>query len=212
VSAADRDPFDLLGRWLAEPAQVAAIRGQVTVRQRQGADGHQTTVAIDHQLVCPVEPFGTWRITTKPTMLPRAHFSSEATHLLRAADPKRGRTVYCHDRNSGQVVAAVAYHIDARRQMPVLVTAIAFRDDVADNPQLGLQSLAGALLLKHYVHAIADLAGREGYLDLDLANRDREPDARRLGFRPAPRVRGFRPGGTHLRQLAPADQPSGIGP
>ena len=109
------------------------------------------------------------------------------------------------------MVAAVGYHIDARRHMPVLITAIAFRGDVAGNPQLASQSLAGALVLKHYVHAIAGLAGREAYLDLDLADRAREADAHRLGFRPAPRVRGFRPGGTHLRQPAPAGQSSGVG-
>jgi len=29
-------------------------------------------------------------------------------------------------------------------------------------------------VLKHYVHAIADLAGSDGHLDLDLADRARE--------------------------------------
>lgn len=211
MSGPERDPLDDLARWLAEPAQVASIRGQVTVRGTRGAYGPLTTVAIDHRLVCPIEPYGIWRVTTKPTLLPRADFSSRARSLLPTSEPRRGRTIYCHECSRAQVVAALGYHIDARAHLPILLTAIAFRHNIADDPQLPAATLAGTLVLKHYAHAIAHLAERGGYIDLDLADGDREETARRLGFRSAPRLRGFRPGGKHLRQSSPEFSPSGSG-
>ena len=211
MSGRERDPLDELARWLAEPTQVASIRSQVTLRGTRSAHGPRTNVAIDHQLVCPIEPYGTWRVTTKPTLLPRAHFSSRARSLLPTGEPRRGRTIYCHERSRAQVVAALGYHIDTRAHMPVLVTAIAFRQCTAADPQLPAATLAGMLVLKQYAHAIAHLAARGGHLDLDLADGDREEHARRLGFRPAPRLRDFRPGGKHLRQPAPDLSPSGSG-
>jgi hypothetical protein len=210
VNVPEHDPLHDLTRWLAEPAQLVSIRAQVAVRGTRSAHGPQTTVAIDHQLVCPIEPYGAWRVTTKPTLLPREHFSSRARSLLPTREPRRGRTVYCHDLSRAEVTAALGYHIDARPHLPLLVTAMAFRQNTSDDPQLAAASLAGVLVLKNYAHAVAHLTGRDGHLDLDLADRDREQQARRLGFRPAPRVRDFRPGGKHLRQAAPGDSsPSG---
>lgn len=212
MSGPERDPLEELAGWLAEPAQVASIRSQVTLRGARSAFGPRTNVAIDHQLVCPIEPYGTWHVTTKPTLLPRAHFSSRATSLLPTREPRHGRTIYCHERSRAEVVAALGYHIDARAHLPVLVTAIAFRQHIANDPQLPAVTLAGMLVLKQYAHAIAYLSGRGRHLDLDLADGEREEEAaRRLGFRTAPRLRNFRPGGKHLRQPAPDRFSSGSG-
>jgi hypothetical protein len=211
VSARERDPVDELARWLAKPAQLASIRAQVTLRGASSAHGPRTTVAIDHKLLCPIDPYGAWLITTRPTLLPRAHFSSRATSLLPTREPRRGRTIYCHDLSRDEVTAVLGYHIDARPHLSVLVTAIAFREAISADPQLPAVTLAAVLVLKHYAHAIAHLAGRGGHLDLDLADGNREQHARRLGFRTAPRVRGFRPGGKHLRQPAPDPSSSGSG-
>jgi hypothetical protein len=212
MTGPERDPLDELARWLAEPAQVTSIRSQVALRRARGVQGPLTHVAIDHLLVCPIEPYGTWRVTTKSTRLPRAHFSSRATSLLPIRESRRGRTIYCHERSRAEVVAALGYHIDMRAHLPVLITAIAFRHDTANDPQLPAATLAGMLVLKQYAHAIAHLAGRSGHLDLDLADGDREEEAaRRLGFRTAPRLRGFRPGGKHLRQPAPKPPPREAG-
>ena len=211
MSDPGRDPLEDLARWLSNPKQIAAIRKQLTVHEQRTASGGQTTVDVDHQLVCPLKSHGPWRISTKPSMLPRAHFSSQATHLLRGGDPRRGRTLYCHDRTSGEVVAAIGYHVDARTHMPLLITVVALRDDAATRPRLAAQSLGGSFVLKHYVHAISHLLARGGHVDIDLPDRARVLEARRLGFRPAPKVRGFRPGGVHMRQPAPADQSSGSG-
>ena len=49
-----------------------------------------------------------------------------------------------------------------------------------------------------------DKIGRGGYVDIDLAPGADQPGlAQELGFQRAPRVKGFNPGGLHLRQPAP---------
>jgi hypothetical protein len=175
----------------------------VTVRETTSAYGPRTVVEIDHLLACPLERHDLWRVSTKPTFLPDKHFSSQARHYLKTASQARGRTVYCHESRVGEVVAALSYHLDDKPQIPVFVTTIGLRRDAAASAFLEYRTLAGALVLKHYVHAIAEKAGRGGHVDLDLANRDHEAHMRRLGFRLAPKVQGFRVAGLHLRQPAP---------
>jgi hypothetical protein len=207
----DDDPVGLLACWLIDQRATIDIPGHVTVRKTTGAYGRLTAVAIDHLLSCPLEAHDGWRVSTKPTFLPREHFSSQARHFLKTADPCRGRAIYCHDRSAGEVVAGVSYHIDDNPGLPVLVTAIAFRTDNARNAYLRHRTLAGAFILKQYVHAVSATIGRGGYVDLDLAARGGEPYAQELGFRKAPKVKGLRPGGLHLRQEALPGQSSGSG-
>lgn len=83
---------------------------------------------------------------------------------------------------------------------------LGFEDEAGDagaGPELYARSLAVARLLKQYAHVISDRTQRGGYVDMDAANR---PAAiavlRQLGFRDAPRVKGFTPSGRHLRQDA----------
>ena len=97
----------------------------------------------------------------------------------------------------------MSYHIDDNARIPVFLTMIAFRTDIAGDAFRRYRTLAGALVVKHYVHAIAKEAGRGGCVDLDLADRAHERYASELGFRKAPKVKGLRPGGVHLRQPAP---------
>jgi hypothetical protein len=192
------DPLQKLAQWLGQPRTARQIARQVTVRRGRS----RTEVAIDHRLSCPLEAHDGWRVSTKPAFLPLAHFSSYARACLKTADP--GRTIYCHDRGTGLVVGALSYHIDQRAHMPVLITAIGLRTDADQNAFLAYRTLAAALVAKQYVHALAAKIGRGGYVDIDLADRSQEPLMRRLGFARAPRVRDFRPAGTHLRQRPPA--------
>jgi hypothetical protein len=207
----DEDPLDLLARWLTDQRATIDIPGHVTVRETTGAYGRRTTVVIDHLVPCPLEAHDGWRISTKPTFLPREHFSSQARHFLKTAEPGRGRAIYCHDRSAGEVVAGLSYHVDDTPGFPVLITTIAFRTDIASNAYLRLRTLAGAFILKQYVHAVSATIGRGGHVDLDLAARNVESYARELGFRKAPKVKGLRPGGLHLRQEALPGQASGSG-
>lgn len=191
-----------LGAWLAsERGQIAA---QVTVRERRRGAEQKTTIAIDRRTHCPHRQLAELRIHTRKTFLPRAHFSSEAkVRIANATRSEAGRVIYCEDPVLGEVIAALAFHIPAHAEHPLLITAFALRDDVDANPRLARRSLAAVLVLKHYLHAISARLGRGGHLDIDLADRNQLELMRDLGFRPAPRLPNFRPGGTHLRQAAP---------
>jgi hypothetical protein len=192
------DPLQKLAEWLGQSRTARQIAKQVTVRSGRA----RTEVAIDHRLSCPLAAHDGWRVSTKPTFLPLAHFSSYARACLKTADS--GRTIYCHDRGTGEVIGALSYHIDERAHMPVLITAIGLRTDAGQNGFLIYRTLAAVLVAKQYVHVLAAKIGRGGYVDIDLADRTQVPLMRRLGFRKAPNVRNFRPAGTHLRQEPPA--------
>ena len=190
-----------LARWLNGARD--RIVAQVTVRQEHRASGRETLVTIDHRLSCDLPLHAGWHVRTRPTVLPRAHFSSWAIARVKSAEQRRGRAIYCHDLTLQEVTAAASYHVDTSKRLPLLLTTLAFRTDIDDNPYLRYRTLAGALVLKHELHAVADLIGRGGCVDIDLADKDRLDAARELGFRSAPRIKGFRPGGVHLRQDAP---------
>lgn len=201
---ADDDPLDVLARWLDEQRDRIDIPRHVTVRKAEGAYGMRTRVAIDHRLSCDLGPHNGWRISTKPTFVSQHQFGSLARHYLKTADHSRGRAIYCHDLSAAEVVAGMSYHIDDNTAIPVLLTTIALRTDTEDSAFLRYRTLSGVLVIKQYIHAIAERISRGGYVDLDLAGREHEPLVRKLGFRKAPTVKGLRPGGVHLRQLAPA--------
>jgi hypothetical protein len=201
----EEEPLDVLARWLIQERAALDISAQVIVHETGSAHGTRTVVEIDHRLSCPLEAHEGWRVSTKPTFLFREHFSSQARHYLKTAEPGRGRTIYCHEPSVGEVVAALSYHVDDNERMPVLLTTIGLRIDTDMNAFLGYRTLAGALVLKQYVHAVAEKIGRGGYVNFDLANPAHEALARKLGFRPAPKIKGFRTGGLHLRQPAAGD-------
>lgn len=195
--------LEQLGRWLVGAHD--RVARQVHVRQTKRATGTQTIVSIDHRLSCDLEAHTGWHVQTRRTHLPRAHFSSWAIAHIKTAERTRGRAIYCHDLLVQEVVAAVSYHIDRNPAMPLLITTLAFRTNAQENAFLRYRTLAGALVLKHHLHAIAAKIGRGGSVDIDLADRERLPHAQELGFRRAPRVKGYRPSShdLHLRQDAP---------
>jgi hypothetical protein len=188
-----------LAEWLGAARE--RISAQVTVRETKRASGANTTVTIDHRLSCDLDDFAGWHVSTAPALLPRAHFSSYAKHLIKtAAQHGRGRALYCHDPLAQEVVSALSYHIDDDERKPVLLTALGFRTDTGENRFLSERTLSGALVLKHHVHAIAAKIGRGGYVDIDVGSREHVELVSQLGFRRAPKIKGFKPGGTHLRQ------------
>lgn len=201
----EQDNLDELGQWLA--GRRRRIRDQVTLRETQRGPGPETAIAIDHRFPCELEAHAGWHVRTNPAYLPGVHFTSHTRACVNGAESAgagaRGRTIYCHDVGLGEVTAVLVYHLDRRTHLPVLLTALGLRSDREMTVALRDRSLAGALVLKHHLHAIADRAGRGGHVDLDLNDKRQLDLAQRLGFRRAPRVRRFRPAGTHLRQLAP---------
>jgi hypothetical protein len=174
----------------------------ITVASSEGAHGSRTVIRIDHRVPDPASGRrARWHVTTRAQFLPSSQFDEAARARVANASAQRGRALCCIDLDSGQVIAALSYHVDERPRHPVLLTAVAMRID--GEPELSRASRGCAALLKQYVHAIAALIGRASYIDIDAPNRAQVlRELEQLGFRPAPRLRGFEPGGVHLRQLA----------
>jgi hypothetical protein len=174
----------------------------VRARSERTAAGRRTYVSIDHLIPPDANVAGGWRVTTKPCELPKERFGPDMRKIIKSASSERGRALYCIDREWGQEVAALSYHLHDNRSFPVLITAIAMRIDAGGTPELFDQSRAAAALLKQYVHEIAHQTGRGGHVDVD-ASPVGVADLTLLGFRPAPKVKGLRISGVHLRQPAP---------
>lgn len=180
---------------------------QVTIAAGETAFGERTAISVDH-LVPDDRSAGhaRWRVTTRNQFLPRAHFDERARARINTAAAERGRRLYCIDLATQEVMAALAYHLDDRPQRPVLLTALAFRLDAGGSAELFRESRGCARLLKQYVHAISARTARGGFVDVDAPDRaDVLAELDLLGFRRAPRVKGFEPGGVHLRQTAAAE-------
>jgi len=196
----DSDPLEELAAWLS--GERKRIERQVKVRKRRESS-QRTKVAVDHRFPCPIGDYVGWHVTSREAELLQPRFSSyAAAHLRNAA--RTGRAIYAHDILLNEAVAALAFHIDDRPRRPLLITDIAFRTDPGITRQHRDRSLAAALVLKHHAHALAKKLKRGGHVDIDLRKDDTLLDfATALGFKKAPRIKGFRPSGTHLRQPAP---------
>lgn len=127
--------------------------------------------------------------------------------ISNAARSGSGRALYCVDTKMREVVAVIAFHLPRDTRHPLLLTCLALRADVEGNPALEARSIAAGLILKHYVHAVSHHLGRGGHIDIDLPDPAQLALMRELGFDKAPKVDGFRPSGTHLRQAAPVSRP-----
>jgi hypothetical protein len=189
-----------LGRWLV--AKRKEIRHQVRVQKGRREGEERTSIEIDHPLEATDVGLGKLHIRTQKSHLPSNQFSSEARiYISNAARSDSGRVIYCLD--ADEVIAVLAFHIGRRKAHPILITVLAMRQDVKFNPTLASRTLQAALVLKHYAHAISAELGRGGDIDIDLPDSRQMELMKELGFRKAPRLEGFRPGGTHMRQVAP---------
>ena len=179
--------------WSGEDAR-SLLAEQVRVKRVGSAFGERCIVSIDHRIPTnPGVPEGV-RITTQVqrVFLPSSHFDADVRKKLKEASRERGRAVYCIDRALGEVVAAVSYHVDEDQARPILITAIGLR---IDDPRLSGVSRAMAWLLLQYICEVACQSGRGDFVDLDAPKSASEEELRGLGFRPAPRARGYRPAG-----------------
>ncbi len=182
--------------WISQSKPTWSLTQQVHVELRRG----QTFVRVDHRIPANEHTEAGWRVTTRKQVLPAVHFASGARAAINGAADDRGRRLYCIDQASGEVIAAMSYHVDEDARMPVLLTAIGLRVDAGALPDLYDRTRGAALLLKQYVHEIARQLGRGAHVDIDTGDPEVVKDLEFLGFRRAPRVRGLRPSGTHLRQ------------
>lgn len=191
--------LDVLGgiiEWISRSKPTWSLDQQVHVELRRG----QTFVRVDHRIPPDEHIEAGWRVTTHKQLLPSVHFPSGARATINGASDERGRRLYCIDQASDEVIAAMSYHVDEDARMPVLLTAIGLRVDAGALPDLYDRTRGAVLLLKQYVHEIARQLGRGAHVDIDIGDPEVIKDLEFLGFKRAPRVRGLRPSGTHLRQ------------
>jgi hypothetical protein len=132
-----------------------------------------------------------WRITTASHFLRRDHFLDEtARRGVAYNDQKaRGRTLYCvsaaeHGSSSerGQVVAALSWHVDERRNAPLLITNLVIRGDSPDARSL---SLAAAAWMLAYLLEVAAQTGRPDEIGVEIDTQPNSDDFRAIGFRAA---------------------------
>lgn len=191
---------DTVIKWFAGARGGLRLDKQVHISVQGTSYGDRTAVRIDHRIPAVGGGNDGWRITTNKQFLPLAHFDRRVREKINQAALERGRRLYCIDLSTGEVIAAMSYHIDNSTRLPVFLTALGLRIDATPTGDLYDRSRGGAYLLKQYVHEIAQQIERDGYVHVDADNVDAIRDLTDLGFRRAPNLRGFRASGTHMRQ------------
>lgn len=179
------------------------ISRQVSVKEGRRAGGPRTVLSVDHILRSGVQHLPSFRISTKPTKLPRKQFPSYSLWKIHATHAEgKGRALYCHDLDAMEVVAALSFHIESG-SWPLFVTAMASRTDTFDRRYLQFRSESGLLILKQHLHILSAKLGRGGDVDILVDPGEAAELARSLGFRSASALPGLRPGRQeHLRQRA----------
>jgi hypothetical protein len=190
------NPLKLVTELLGRPPKDLDLASHVHTSAR----GHLTSVSIDHRVPTSSRGSSGLRFTTKRQYLPGPHFHRNVRETINQADVAKGRRIYCVDLARNEVVAALSYHIDQRKRMPVMLTAVALRIDTDAVPDLYDWSRATAFLLKQYVHELASQIGRSAQLHIDADNVDAIRDLSDIGFVRASFVKGLRVSGTHMRQ------------
>jgi hypothetical protein len=130
-----------------------------------------------------------WRITTASHFLRRDHFLDEtARRGVAYNDQKaRGRTLYCVSAagsayGRGQVVTALSWHVDERRNAPLLITNLVIRGDTPDARSLSLTAAAWMLA---YLLEVAAQTGRPDEIGVEIDTQPNSNDFRVIGFRAA---------------------------
>jgi hypothetical protein len=108
------------------------------VRAWIGADG-KTHVQVEITFAHPVRPripspslLGRrYRITTEPSPLDPQGFPSInlRDNIAKDAAKPRRRALYCWDNDRHLVLAALSFHVDKTKSIPLMVTDLAVRDD-----------------------------------------------------------------------------------
>ena len=132
-----------------------------------------------------------WRVTTVGTVLLSKYFGDEASRerINKNRNKARGRVVYCIDDRRLPLVA-VSFHVDPRRTVPLLLTAVALR---TDTDQAAAISEAAAGWVLAYLLEVARQDGRPHELAVELTRAQRADVFEAIGFRRAPPPLGYTP-------------------
>jgi len=203
--------LNLLLNWLDFLLEkIGPFRNQVQVRQQQTAEGTLTYVTMKCRIAAPHGGLGLL-LTTERQRLSTREFGTDLAARFNRRPEQRGRTVYCLDQENEQLMAAIMYHVDPRRSLPLLITAVAVRED--GDPEFVRVSRACALTTKTAVHAIGGKLGRGATVAYDARTAPEVAIATdELGFTRASVPTGLSPNGTYLEQqpLTPDGLPKWI--
>jgi hypothetical protein len=124
----------------------------VTVAMRSGVTHVNVETAFPH-LRLRGKP--RYRLTTEQLFLDPSGFPSRTLrdNIAKDAQKVRHRAVYCWDLSRGLTLAALAFHIDEKTTLPLVITDMAIRRD-----ELHAESLFALWMLLDVVQDIALLA------------------------------------------------------
>lgn len=174
------------------------LESAVRVEVRDTSEGDQTFVTIADTL--PYLPFRKRRaqprfvVTTEPTQLLPELFATDAARrqINRNANKGRGRVVFLIqiDSDGGEEeLAAISFHIDKSRTVPVILRTTAIRTDSSEKADLSVAAagwlLAYLIEVSRQATGIAEIGadtGKQGNANLLTGA---------LGFRPRPTPAGM---------------------
>jgi hypothetical protein len=110
--------------------------------------------------------------------LPDRKLRHEISH---DANKPRRRDVLCVTHPDEEKLAAISFHVDDSRQLPLIVCDVALRQD---DPATNGRSLYAAIMLMTYLLEVATKDGRPTHLGFPARNASEEAAARAIGFRP----------------------------
>jgi hypothetical protein len=181
------------------------LESAVRVEVRDTPEGPQTIVTIDDTL--PYLPFRKRRsrprfiVTTESTQLLPELFGEDAPRrqINRNAGKRRGRVVFLIqvDSDGGEEeLAAISFHVDKSRAVPVVLRTTALRTDSQERHDL---SVAGAGWLLAYLVEVSRQATGMAEVGADTGKQGNPQlltDA--LGFRPRPTPTGMKCAGEYI--------------
>jgi hypothetical protein len=176
-------------RWTQHERQrSAAAQVAVDVEELRHTDKPttRTTVRITaHSLpdFRTQSPRAALRITQKPQLLLPWQFDDVVIAKLEQASLAKGRRIYCLDARrdiADQVLAAVSFHVDADKSLPLRLIALALR---LSDPDTVAQSYAASWYLLRYISAAGVKLGRGASVDF-VTHADALADLAPLGFLP----------------------------
>jgi hypothetical protein len=161
----------------------------------------ETIVKIEDSI--PPTPFRRrgrgWRITSVTQFLRSDHFPEDTPRkgVLHNDEKARGRTLYCVSQidthspaepRRGQVAAALSFHVDDRKQAPLLITNLAIRGD--SDEARALSRAAAAWMLAYLIEASVQL-NRGDEIGVEIATQPNSDDFSEIGFRATPTPKNY---------------------
>jgi hypothetical protein len=168
----------------------------LTPHVRLSLAGRRVVVTIEHDIG------GGWSVTTADRYLRPSQFHENVRSTLLRAEGELGRRLFFFDDVRDEVLAALSYHVDKRRKVPVVLTALGLRTDDASPDHRDCSRGAASVLLT-YVHEIARQVGRPPHVDIYARDEGEIEALVALGFAQVPIQTRAVASGTRWRHTPP---------